>query len=280
MSNRGILQGVTANNWRSYTPEWRSGNFPASGSAITTQPDIGDGTKVGRYLRFPSGLIVAQIALTWGAGTTFGTAASFYAWSLPYPAAVRLGTDWPIGLGLVTQGTSSSPNLTQTVFATLADPTSTAQKGIGSSSDQDNWIQGFCQRSVAMGVSGDANSPAFTSGATSVTVTHNLGAVGDYIPAVQDIEIMPTNSPSTNPKNIFVNTIGTGTFQLNVGASSTTTPLTYAWKIRADPGSTMPILIGPGGGPWNWGTSVSGGQWISPTVGGSISFQVIYEARR
>lgn len=267
MTNRGMISGVTPDAWKSYIPQWRSGNF-VGGAAITTQPSLGNGTAIGRYLRFPAGMVVAQIQFTFGSTTAFGTAASFYLFSLPFPGSrSNSAADLPVGTGLVTQGTAATPQLTQLVVPTLADPSAQAQ-GIGQQSDEDNWVQGFCQRVISVGISGDANSPAFTTGVTGVTVTHNLGAIGGYVPAAYDIDIVATNSPSTNPKNIFVDTIGATTFKLNVGASSTTTPLTYAWKIRAEPNNSGPsILIGPNS-PWTWAS------------GHSIALQCLYEARR
>lgn len=264
MSNRGILAGATSPGWRTYVPLWRSANF--SGSAPTTLPDLGNGTAIGRYLRFPSGLVIAQLSLTFGSTTAFGSAADFYQFGLPYPGSrSNSAADLPIGNGFATQGNSASPQITQMVIPTLADPASTGQ---GGRTDEDNWAQGFCQRLIATGVSGDANSPAFTSGATSVTVTHGLGATGGYVPSIYDIDVVATNSPSTNPRAIYVNTITATTFQINVGASSTTTPLTYAWKIRAEPNNSGPgILVGPSA-PWVWAS------------GHSIALQCMYEARR
>jgi hypothetical protein len=226
------------------------------------------GVAIGRYLRFPSGLVVAQMSFTFGTSPENGTTAFAYQFGLPVPASrSNSGADLPIGTGLCTQGTAASPQLTQMMVPTLSDPPTSAS--YPPKTDEDNYAQGFCQRMISMGVSGDANSPAFTSGVSSVVVTHTNGHQDSaYVPTAYDIQVVATNSPSTNPKSIYVDTITATQFTLHVGASSTTTPLTYAWKLRAEPNNSGPsILVGPNA-PWVW------------AAGHSIGLECIYEARR
>jgi hypothetical protein len=257
----GLRGGLTTKRWQPYTPRWRSANF--FGAAPTTQPSIGDGQLTGKWRRDESGLIVAQLGLTYGSTTDPGTGAQFHALSLPYPASrSNGGADLPIGSGYARK-VNTGP--LQPVIPTLADP---ASLGSGASGDEDNWLQGFCHRLYAAGVGGDANSPLFTSGATTVTVTHNLGLLGGFIPAISDIYVVATNAPSTNPRNLYVASPTATQFTLGVGASSTTTPITYAWKIVAEPNSSGPsILCGPNA-PWQW------------SAGDMLTFGVAYEPRR
>lgn len=61
--------------WTAYTPTWASSG---------TQPDVGNGTLVGKYARIGK-LIVFKAQLTMGSGTTFGT--GVYTLSLPAMSA-------------------------------------------------------------------------------------------------------------------------------------------------------------------------------------------------
>lgn len=62
--------------WTDYTPEWTSSG---------TQPALVNGTLTGRYLVVHHQLVRAEIRLTMGASTTFGTGVYFI--SVPLPAS-------------------------------------------------------------------------------------------------------------------------------------------------------------------------------------------------
>lgn len=62
--------------WTTYTPEWSSSG---------TQPALVNGTLTGRYLVLHHQLVRAQIRLTMGSSTTYGT--NVYFFTLPFPAS-------------------------------------------------------------------------------------------------------------------------------------------------------------------------------------------------
>jgi hypothetical protein len=260
MTNRGVFGGLTGGRWVDYSPVWRSQNF-AGGGAVTTQPDIGNGSLTGRYIRHPAGLVVAQIALVGGSTTTWGSDASYYIWRLPVPGSrSNSGADLPIGNGYITQGTGGSTQYTQQTIPTLADPGAVNQ-GFCANSDEDYWVQGFGNRVLAAGTGSLASS------ATSTTITHNAGVTSGYVPAASDFIITATNSPSTNPRTVYVTNITSTQADIAVGVASTTTPLTFAWKVRGEPNSTGGVLLSPGN-PW------------PGSDGMVIGFELLYEARR
>lgn len=261
MSNRGVLPGLDDARWKDYQPEWKATNF-GTGGAVTTQPDVGNGTLTGRFIRHPSGIVVANIVLVGGSTTVWGSTADFYIWKLPVTASrSNSGADLPIGSGYVTQGTGGSTQWTQPVVPTLADPGSTSQ-GFCRQSDEDNWIQGFANRACIA-----AGTFSISTGSTSTTITHNAGVTSGFVPSAYDFIITPTNSASTNPKSIYVDTITATQANINVGASSATTGQTGAWKIRGEPNSTGGILVQPG-------------MPFAGAEGTVFGFQCIYEARR
>ena len=73
--------------WIDYTPTW---------TASTTNPVLGNGTIVGRY-SLVNKTVTAQILLTMGSTTTFGSGAYFF--SLPVTAAATLAGYPAIGAG-------------------------------------------------------------------------------------------------------------------------------------------------------------------------------------
>lgn len=261
MTNRGVHAGDSSPAWKDYPVAWRSNKFASLG-AVTTQPSLGNGALYGRYLRLGSGFIMAEIQLIFGSTTTVGSTASFWAFSLPFPGRrANLGADLPIGIGLAQLGSAASPNSTQPLICTLADPAD-AQQQQGTQSDEDNWLQGFCQSMIATG------SGAFTSGVATSVVTHNLGVNSGYIPNAYDINVVGTNTASTTPRYLWIDNITSTQFTVNVAVTATTTPLAYSWKIRGEPNNSgASILMGPDA-PWAW------------VNGSSLSFQAIYEARR
>jgi hypothetical protein len=64
----GVIGGVSKSTWKDYDPEWLATNT----SGTPTMPALGNGFKMGRYLKHPSGLIVANAQLVFGSTTTYG----------------------------------------------------------------------------------------------------------------------------------------------------------------------------------------------------------------
>jgi hypothetical protein len=260
VSNKGVFSGATVGSgqWRNYDPLWLNTNQ----SGTPTMPDIGNGTKQGRYLKLTGGLVVAQVQLIFGSTTTFGNG-DFYTIGLPFPAnrwTATLGStvaDLPIGTALAWQGSAASPSLTMPLLPTLADPGG----GYGTQTNEDYFAHLFYPHALAVGTSSVTN-------AGPATVTHNLGLT----PVASDITITPTaiTASSTNPKIVYVDTIGATTFNVNVltalGSGKT---LSFSWKARAEPNNSavnFPQLVSYRR-PWTWAQNHG------------IYCQFIYEAR-
>lgn len=64
------------------------------------------------------------------------------------------------------------------------------------------------------------------SGATTVVVTHKLG----WTPTAEQVSVMLTNNPTVNPGNIWVDTITSTQFTINVRTDPGTTGATLAWR--------------------------------------------------
>lgn len=89
--------------WTSYTPAWTS----------TTNPVLGNGTLIGRYMKFGR-TVICHINLITGSTTTYG--AGNYNWSLPFTAANAgaslLGTAMFLGTARWSGSLNISPNAT------------------------------------------------------------------------------------------------------------------------------------------------------------------------
>ena len=70
-------------------------------------------------------------------------------------------------------------------------------------------------------------SATITSGNTSVTVTHGAG----YTPAEADIRVLPTNNPTNDPGNFWVDTIGATTFKINVRSNPGASGAIFRWVV-------------------------------------------------
>lgn len=71
----GNLIDANAGTWQAFTPTW---------TAATTNPSIGNGTLVGRYVKIGK-TVICSISLTMGSTTTYGSGN----WSLSLPCAVK-----------------------------------------------------------------------------------------------------------------------------------------------------------------------------------------------
>lgn len=262
MSNRGTFGGVTRGQaWREYDPAWLATNIFGN----PTMPDIGNGTKLGRYVRLTGGLVVAQVQLVFGSTTTYGNGDA-YIIGLPFPAnrwTANLSNsgnaDLPIGTALAWQGSSASPTYTMPLVPTLADPLA----GYNLQTNEDYFAHLFCAHSLSQGTG------AVISGTnTSVTVTHNLGVT----PVASDIQVVCVAKSGTpaNPRAVYVDSITSTQFNINVvTAPGGATSLTFDWKCRAEPnnsGVNLPQLVSYRR-PWTWAS------------GHGIYCQFIYEAR-
>ena len=231
---RGVLRGVGIDAWKFYEPKWYSTRRPGQPGA--TQPAIGNGTLVGRYTRISSGFVCAQIQLIAGSTTTFGTGEA-YILGLPLPAnrwtsALSLATaDIPIGSGLAWQGSAANPSLTMALIPTLADPL--AEYNLQTSEDE--YLHLFIQQSVAYGT---GTIPAGASPAV-VTITTPVGQSA----SAYDINVVPTSTSTNNPQHIWVDTISYSnpnlSFNVNAKANPGGSGITFAWKVRAEPESTV-----------------------------------------
>lgn len=113
--------------WTTYTPTW---------TAATTNPTLGNGTLVGRYMRVDGRTIVAHINLTIGSTTTLGTGG--YSFALPVTSA-NAGASI-VGCAQALQGATRylgqnviSPNvLTTSPFFPTNSTTTTASQMTGS----------------------------------------------------------------------------------------------------------------------------------------------------
>lgn len=72
-----------------------------------------------------------------------------------------------------------------------------------------------------------SGTATISSGTTSVTVTHGAG----YTPAASDIVVTPTNNPTNDPGNFWVDTIGSTTFAINVRSNPGVSGATFAWRV-------------------------------------------------
>lgn len=70
-------------------------------------------------------------------------------------------------------------------------------------------------------------SATITSGNTSIAVTHGAG----YTPAAADIRLLPTNSPTNDPGNFWVSSIGATQFTINVRANPGASGAIFTWTI-------------------------------------------------
>jgi hypothetical protein len=259
VTNRGVRTGTTQSEWKTYTPILAAAIY--SGHTTPTQPAIVNGTSKGRYWRHPSGLVFAQGQIVFGSSDTFGSGDDFWCFSLPFPA-LRLSTDQPIGSGMGWQGASANPSLNIALTPTLMDP-AVAMIGDGSNTEEDNWLQLFAPYGLTMGTG------TITSGNTSVTVNHLL----PITPIASDIHLIGTATTTNQCGALYVDTIGTTSFNANVRSNPGASGAAFAWKMRAEPNGPNASLSGgclliSSTGPWTWAS------------GHQISFQVAYEARK
>lgn len=68
---------------------------------------------------------------------------------------------------------------------------------------------------------------SIASGNTSVTVAHRC----EDTPAPQQITITPTNNPTNDPGNWWVDTITDETFDVNVRSDPGASGFDFAWKV-------------------------------------------------
>lgn len=260
MANAGIFPGLNYNGWRDYVPLLRSVVIGSTASA-SAQPILLEGTAKGRWHKNNQGLVRFSAVFAFQSGDTFGGVATNNTWmvSLPYPANRSSGgADLPIGQAFMWQGPSANPSPNLIGQVSLGDPAGSWAMPEG---QDDMHCQVFLSKQIAWGTG------AFTSGTTTATITHGMGT--GYIPDARDIHIVPTNLPSTNPQWINVANITSTTFDVALKASSTTTPVTFSWKIDSDPNNSVTLsLLLNNQRPWIW------------AAGHVLTIQGSYEARR
>lgn len=251
--NDGVVSGVQADLWRQYQPTIRG--FSSSGSGIT-QPVLNSAVTFGEYWNSGQGRVLCRGSIQFASDSTFGSGESVWGISLPFPANRSSGgADLPIGEAWLWQGSSADPQLNMSGIPTLMDPLSPG----GTQSQEDSYFQIFVPYLISFGTG------SIATGATSTTITHGLAET----PAAFDIQVTATNAPSTTPKIVYVDTITSTQFNVNIVSSSATTGLTFAWKCRAEPNSSTEFaLLASHLKPWTWAS------------GHSISWLIEYEARR
>lgn len=74
---------------------------------------------------------------------------------------------------------------------------------------------------------GYMGTAAITAAATSVTVTHNL----PFTPAANDIIVVPTNNPTNDPGNFWIDTFTSTQFNINVRNVPGASTATFAWRV-------------------------------------------------
>lgn len=74
---------------------------------------------------------------------------------------------------------------------------------------------------------GSSASATITSGNTSVTVTHGAG----YTPSAQDVVVTPTNNPTNDPGNFWIDTITATQFNINVRSNPGASGAIFAWRV-------------------------------------------------
>lgn len=263
MRNNGLLAGLNKANWRNYDPTWYATNT----SGTPTMPDIGNGSKMGRYIKHPSGLVVAEAQLVFGSTTTYGNGDAWIV-GLPLPAnrwtanlSNNATADLPIGTALAFQGSGASPAMTMPLVPTLADPLA----GINLQTNEDYFAHFFCAHAIAAGTG------AVISGAnTFVDVAHGMTGI---LPVASDIELtcVAKSGAITSPRAVFIDNITATNFRINVQiAPGGATSITWDWKIRAEPnnsgGINLPQLVSHRR-PWIWAS------------GHGLFAQFVYEPR-
>lgn len=73
----------------------------------------------------------------------------------------------------------------------------------------------------------NSGSATITSGNTSIAVTHGAG----YTPAAADIRLLPTNSPTNDPGNFWVSSIGATQFTINVRNDPGASGAIFTWVV-------------------------------------------------
>ena len=74
----------------------------------------------------------------------------------------------------------------------------------------------------------NAGTGTITSGNTSVTVSHGL----DFTPVAADIQVTMTNNPTADPGNVYVDTITSTQFNINVRTDPSTSGAIFSWAAR------------------------------------------------
>lgn len=78
-------------------------------------------------------------------------------------------------------------------------------------------------------VTENSGTATVASGTTSITVAHGL----DVTPSAEDIQVTPTNDPTNDVGNFWVDTVGATNFNINVGADPGTGGATFSWSAEA-----------------------------------------------
>ncbi len=262
MSTRGLPTGLgSESSWQRFTPDLRA--FVHTGGSNPTQPALNSADCTGHYVyERQTGLVTYQGRIQFASDTTYGSGDDVWGVRLPVPAYRSLGgADLLVGAGWAWQGSAGNRNVP--LRATLMDPLPPD----GMNSNEDYYIQFFLPYTVATGT---GTLPG--SNGTSVTVTHASSGTNGLTPNAFDINVVPTNSASTAPGEIYVDTITSTQFNVNVRAGATTTPQTFAWKVRAEPNATVlfDLLV-------NSQRPFLPSGWAS---GYQLSWHVQYQARR
>lgn len=244
----GVLAGSTSLAWQRCDAILQG--FVISGSLPSVQPSNPTGTNFAKYLDLGNGLILFKFNFIFDANSVFGTGEHIWAVRLPIPAnRASGGADLTDGTVLAWQGSSANPQLTMALRPSLMDP----MLGGGSQGMEDYYIQFFVPYLLSMGTG------TITSGNTSVTITHALGST----PNAQDISVVPTNTTTTAPGLIYVDTIGSTSFKVNSRTNPGASGLGFSWKARMEPnGTTLLDVLANHTRPWLWAS----GHQLSGTI--------------
>jgi hypothetical protein len=77
----------------------------------------------------------------------------------------------------------------------------------------------------------NGGSSTIASGSTSVVVTHDC----DYTPTASDIWITPTANTTTDPGNLWVDTIGAASFTVHCRTNPGAGGMPFRWQVRKSP---------------------------------------------
>ena len=245
--NPGVATGTSKSTWKSYTPKWM-GIVPLGQTPASVQPDIGNGTLLGRYNLLPNGMVVGSISLVGGSTTVWGTGDNAYIFGLPLPFNRWDGASLSnIGSATLLMGDTDSPSRVR--IGTVNYSNQSLSNGVSQGIEDY-----YCQIDAVTALGSGTGTITGTN--TSTTITHSLGCT----PYAYDIEITPTalTAGSATLGQIYVDTITSTQFNVNVQtAPGVGKTLSFSWKADVTPGASGSefFTTSPNSQrPWTWAT--------------------------